>query len=421
MTSLLKTGQIIFNNIDNFKIIEEDIKLKIDGDYTLVEIEYNILNIGEQTEVMYSFPIDISAYDIEDYEEILNREILDFKITSNNDNLKYSITVPKKSEKIDYIEIFDTDRTVKIDTARMFYNTALNFKKDELKSLKVQYKVKNQLLELVTTKSMLASHTERLFYYDVTPAKGWGNGIVEKFKLSIDFTDVINKEGKAILLPQNGIWNKNNYLVEYENFNLNEAKDIVLSYNIDDYLDAEYFNKYGISENHITSISASSTLEPEEKWNYEPENLIDHDYTSVWVEGKDDNAIGEYIEIEIKDFYIGYIGIINGHNFSEKTYNNNSRLLQVKLELELDPEGKFFRGGTNNKIEKIVKIRDLGWAKITKNNFVGKVQELYDFGDFPAATQKVRIYIDKVKNGDVYQDLCISEIIILGYPYERFK
>lgn len=415
-TEVLKTGQVEFKNLENFTIEEEVIKLKIDGDYTIVNVLYKIKNNGSDQNVTYTFPIDVSSKD----SDIISKEIDGFEMFDNSNPLSFSLSDYTETTKITYPEIFDSRSTVNLKSNRMFYITNLDFLSNEVKELRIKYKVKNQLLSLITTKSMIPSFTERIFYYDVTPSKNWGNGIVKKFSYNIDFTDVIQKEGTFPLLPDNGQWNGFNFSFIKDNYDLNNAEDIIFSYDITKYLESTFFKEKMIKKSSIKSLNASSTLAPEEKWDYKVENLFDNNYKTVWVEGSEGNGIGDYIEIELENFNIGYIGIINGHNHSEKTYTENSRAIKIKYEMELDENGPYYRS-SKNIIEGTFDLKDIGFRNINSYNFSESVQRIFKYGDGGVPTKKVKLSILSALDGSKYNDLCISEIIILGYTYEELQ
>ena len=96
----------------------------------------------------------------------------------------------------------------------------------------------------------------------------------------------------------------------------------------------------------VKSIKASSELKENKGINYSPKNAHDFDKNTAWVEGKSDYGIGEFIEYtfdfsEIKE-YNGSLGInrillANGYKKNKLTWQNNSRVKQLKVYLNDKP------------------------------------------------------------------------------------
>lgn len=81
-------------------------------------------------------------------------------------------------------------------------------------------------------------------------------------------------------------------------------------------------------------LKASSTLAPQGKFNYKVSNMGDNDPTTAWVEGHADYGIGEYVEFN--DLGIGHdseVNILNGYQASRSSWENNSRVKQLKFSL----------------------------------------------------------------------------------------
>ncbi len=96
----------------------------------------------------------------------------------------------------------------------------------------------------------------------------------------------------------------------------------------------------------VKSIKASSELKENNGINYSPKNAHDFDKNTAWIEGKTDFGIGEFIEYcfdfsEIEG-YNGGLGInrillANGYKKNKPTWENNSRIKQLKVYLDEKP------------------------------------------------------------------------------------
>ena len=72
---------------------------------------------------------------------------------------------------------------------------------------------------------------------------------------------------------------------------------------------------------------ASSTLN-----NYPVSNILDHDFSTAWVEGGIGNGIGEKIRIELSEpILLEQIIIMNGYQKSLKTYLENNIVKKLKI------------------------------------------------------------------------------------------
>lgn len=76
--------------------------------------------------------------------------------------------------------------------------------------------------------------------------------------------------------------------------------------------------------------SASSTLLSQGKASYQPKNVMDEDPTTVWVEGKPDFGVGEFLEVIMEPWSNG-IYLLNGYQSSRTAWENNSRVKQMQV------------------------------------------------------------------------------------------
>jgi hypothetical protein len=420
-TLLLRTGNIEFINQSGFRIDEEHINFLVDGDFTDVTVNYKITNTNSnERSITYAFPVDVYSEDGEYSAETLSEEVSNFQIFDNETALNYNISDKTERITFDYPEIYSQSRNVRMDAVRIYYTSNFIFRSNEEKFIQVKYRAKNQYLNLLFTKSIIPDYSDRLFFYNLEPSKNWGNGMVKDFSYTIDFTKVNYVGGKPVALPDGGELEESIYRFAARDFNLNSAKNIMFTYDIRDYLISCFFIEKRLTGESIKSITASSTLDPDCNWSYDVENLIDLNFETVWVEGVDGSGSGESVEIELENFNVGYIGIINGFNHSEELYKNNSRALKIKYEIELDPEGPYSRSRSNT-LEGEAVLNDIGYQEITVYNFSTFTQRIFNAGDAGVPVKKIRITILNAIDGEKFTDLCLSEIVILGYTYEELQ
>ncbi|MGN9167659.1 hypothetical protein DX902_03640 [Paenibacillus jamilae] len=143
---------------------------------------------------------------------------------------------------------------------------------------------------------------------------------------------------------------------------------------------ANDFSKYE-SEIKVHQIKASSTLPSKGTQTYDAKNLVDRDSSTAWCEGVNGNGEGETIVLDLGSLQkVNGIQIINGYAKSEKSYRENNRVQQLKLE---------FSDGSS------LEMNDFNTRKKFKE---------------PIHTSFIKLTILSVERGTKYQDTCISDI-----------
>lgn len=134
-------------------------------------------------------------------------------------------------------------------------------------------------------------------------------------------------------------------VLTYTTTQKNTDTQIRLSYTASDYRgqqEAQYCaQKPDIDENIsnaiIKKVKASDALDPMTDNNgktatYDPENAIDGDYRTAWVEGTDGAGIGPWIELDFDGVHkINGIEISNGYKKEEGLYHRNLRIKKVRI------------------------------------------------------------------------------------------
>lgn len=147
-----------------------------------------------------------------------------------------------------------------------------------------------------------------------------------------------------------------------------------------------------ISNDIIAGVRASSTLAPQSdsrgNYTYVPENAVDGDYNTAWVEGVDGTGAGQYIELDFDAKHaVNGIEISNGYRKRKDLYEKNSRVRTVRIcfsdgEMEEYVLDDVFQG--------------------TQRIDFSKAHE----------TEYIRIEIVDVYEGTKYQDTCITDMSI---------
>ena len=170
-------------------------------------------------------------------------------------------------------------------------------------------------------------------------------------------------------------------------------------------------NKYGETVNSVWDIigmecswycgggnydvKASSELNNQKNNTYKAKSANDLSYETAWVEGKQNDGIGEFIEFffENKSPRITSIIISNGYMKSEKTWRNNNRVKSLKLYV-------------NNKVYGILELEDSRTDQIFKIGTFGHNKDGSDL--------ILKFEISEIYKGDKYNDTAITEIYFDG-------
>ena len=143
------------------------------------------------------------------------------------------------------------------------------------------------------------------------------------------------------------------------------------------------------------SVKASSALQPEKGIVYKAENANDLSYKTAWVEGKDDEGIGEYLEYYFKNSSprVTKIIISNGYMKSETAWKNNNRVKKLTLFV-------------NGKIYGVLNLED------------SRSDQVFDIGTFGrnknGSDLILKFEILEIYKGDKFNDTAITEIYFDG-------
>jgi len=322
-SSILTSGNIMFENFDNIRLESESINFIINQDFIEVEVFYHLVNEGGDQRVNYGFPIQFT--DNIEYSAdkgLVETEIKYFKIYDGNTELSYTTSITNNTNE--YIVDYDSFNEYKVNSFYKWFLTSLFFSEGEKKTLVVNYCFKTQFDDWEFSKSFFPTFSDRYFEYILGPAGYWSDGIVNQFYYNINFRSVLNNGGKVTKIPEYGLWISDTcYVFIAEDYNIYEADPIEVQYNIEDWKKSDYCRNNYISIKNITDVRVSSTLGINDNINYSKSNLFDSDFSTAWVEGSSGLGIGEEIEIDINEFNIGYLGIINGYTKNEKIFYIN--------------------------------------------------------------------------------------------------
>lgn len=430
------------------------------GRYTLVRVEYLLLNTSTKdfVNLPYGFPIDyyrqgtrrwaltdgISERVAEvgwrdDYvSEVvfsLNGIQLPFQVSADS-LLKAGrpLLIPTEEAKDKNGDLFETRLdsinydlyNYESDLLRRWYYTRLNIPAGKAVTLVVQYRVENSCTVSLSEQEALVSQPRGQcgFAYDFSPASYWGNGKAETFAVMVDVSRVRtgrNLEDTGSCVPHGLPMHKtkgDRWHYEARNFDLAKAEPLIFYYwfkNEPARL-TDLFNHRIAPSRYTVEVSGSDPK-------YPAANLSDMDLGTATVLrlGKGDSL---YITVRFKQpTKVKTILFYNGYCKDATTWRNNSRVASMMV---YNPSGDhhdpFFCEYYNTTPEKMVP----SYKKVPKtlrtstpDNFtwqsltdVAEIIHISDYYGNPPLTE-IRFSIATTTRGVKYDDLCISEIILL--------
>ncbi len=398
-----KTGDIVLMKYAGIKLIKENLKIKLDGDYSLVTVNYILENKSSYKKgITYGFPVELLANS--DWGEEEEDFLVDIKFSMNVNVLPLKSQTDLSEFKSEVKDFKENEVSVK----RRWYVVEFSIEKEETIQLTVSYKVKNSFIDWATSKSFFENYDERKFIYDFTPAHKWGNGSVESMNIEVDASKIIANGGKVNIKGVSLSKNKGIYNLTENNFDLKNALPLYISYENKSKNFSKRVLKHRISEKHIKKVKVSSKL----RGDYEKENLFDINFNTAWVEGKRGPGIGEKIEIELDNYKVAAICLINGYSKNAEVFKKNNRLKKIKVDTEMidyEDASKII------KQSKEIIFKDKKFKEINLNNFYHLNETVEDYGGFLLKVKKITITILEVYRGTTYNDTCISELFLLGY------
>lgn len=148
------------------------------------------------------------------------------------------------------------------------------------------------------------------------------------------------------------------------------------------------------------SIYASSTLKPYKDLDYKAENVHDFSLRTAWVEGVKQYGTGESITFKFARYSppVTTVEIFNGYMKSDKTWQENSRVKQLKLYV-------------NGKPYALLNLKDI------------KSKQIFNIGSHQGQKNALilKFEIVDVYKGDKYDDVAISEIEFDGTGVHCFS
>jgi len=417
----LGTGQLKIQNSRNISIEEENLDIWLYRGYAKVQVIYKMRNYGEESSIKLGFPSLIS--DNSGYKPP-KQEIIDYKIHEKTNELfseTKELSSMYKLSKMNYEPILLHERYASESKEKHpkigFYYSDILFRKNETKIITITYT--SNYFFTQDFSSMWVSFSKSTFRYLLSFGSTW-KGSIKKGRATI-YSENIQSE--INIMPKNRfIQNKYIYMWKFRNLEPKRQDDLTITINTK--IQKEWIPRendrnavlFTLNKQNLLytvkpkTISASSYLQ-----NYLPSKILDNDLKTAWVEGQDNDGIGETITFSFyKKSKIYKIGIVPGYNKNKELFYKNNRVSQIEI---------LFDG----KLVKNVEIPD-GYTSyqyfkdpLTYANLYHSYNSYY-FIDIPINTPKVKevtLKILGIYEGSEYRDTCISEVLFLEKLIEK--
>jgi len=399
-SSIARTGNIKLIPKTSISIEQENLSIKFYDDYADVQVKYYIFNNGKDDSVSFGFPVDylLEGIYFEEIEQELKKddEIKNFEIYDGDKKLNAI-----ESKETEELAVKGYTGAESFKAKRQWFVTDINLLANKNKIITIKYKIKCQLDDWFYGDELFPTFSDRYFIYTFSPAGNWGDGTIKKFNLEIDFTQNLKKGAKIKSINLKGyIYNNGKYSYQTENFKPAQAEDLIIKYDNSPYNLTQSLKDYRIKKENIVYIKASSTFGPK----YSVKNLLDGKLETAWVEGATGYGKGEWIEMEIENFMLTGILIVNGYTKNKNTFYNNGQVYKMKVNINNDDLNE----------TKIIEIKPRKYTELNKMSFAPFMDTLASFYPGYIYSAKIRLTIADVIKGNKYSDTAISELILWG-------
>lgn len=323
--------------------------------------------------------------------------------------------------------------------SRRWFYTRLDIPAGQVVMLEVHYKVEHFYQEGLTDHSdyfenrILHYYCDGSFSFDFSPASYWGNGKAQRFVAELDAShiEILSDEYyfRGLARKHSGIQGLNMKKVtkdlwryEATDFDFAAAKPFVV-----DFWSQEATQPIAKILNHRIDPKNYTFIFSGEDPKYPAKNLSDGDLSTAMVL-RPDSTGAYYLTIQLKDtnFIPDGVVIYNGYCKNREVWRNNSRIGTIEAK-EIIKTQQF-----NNYYKKLYfqedeynlygdwatlpprEPRAFDWQNLTNSAIVVKAGRGHYWEHFEG--YKIRIKISEITPGQKYNDLCISEIILVGTP-----
>ena len=396
-TSGLGTGGPRLGRSQQVRLVSEELSITVGDSLVEATAVYELENTGGPVEVDYAVPIE----SLRGYEDLPRARQAAVVLLKDGSRLPVETVVTRDS--IPHPEGWT------VPGLTTWHTTALPFDSAETITVTARVTMPPYYEDFSTTKSFFPSWSARHFRWTLAPAGGWGSGVADSFSCRVDMRPVLALGCEVDSVRGPGGWAEEGlWTAEETDFDMMSAPPLELFWREDSLLLRRFVEAHVLRSQDILSIRVSSILDDQGDFDYGPRNLLDGDHSTVWAEGDPGPGRGQGIEVELPEgFRLGSVAIVNGYRRSPATLRDNARAAEVICGLVF-PE--HFRDGR-------VDYRRVSLADPLAEGYhprrLGPFQLLLDVG-VPLPVRTLRIEVVEVHPGDAFEDLCISELVLLG-------
>ncbi|WP_338813972.1 hypothetical protein V9L05_00675 [Bernardetia sp. Wsw4-3y2] len=431
-----KTGNIRLLQNADIELLEEKLFIKVVDDTTYIEVHYFLKNKGKTQKVHYGFPIDLydGTWGADDYG-------VPFEIVPYYDFRKYvpyfepylngekKEIVFWKQEKAYTANIYNEtylhknsiEKDVSVD--RLWYVLKLDFEKNSIQELTIKYAVLNRKRGSYGGQmGFVPTTTKRYFVYDLFPSSSWSDGIVGKFSLELDLSDLKKHDCEYKIEGLENLDKNENEIYSFEqtNFDLKKRSYIGVTYdNTSRFIVRFWKDHYGTAGIDSIASSAPNT-------NY----LIDNDPNTVW-KGKE----GDWIKIFTKKrfvrdnrYYVIPNGVVflNGDYSSKEAFEESGKIKSMYMKannIQIKEPNSFLKNDTLRIYRKLLNLppshyflegNDIYEVLESPTKYSFFYSRMYDGLSVNYNTFFKIIEIKLVKSTQPTKEISISDLYVLG-------
>lgn len=410
ISNFYKFDRIKLMSRADVKLQKEVLNITINDDWSDIHVLYILTNTDtEGVDVKYGFPVDYFNEKCEDcghWDSVFIK-----KFTIKADGKKLNVMELKDIEKFNAPETDDTGNNYDVEYYRRWYVSEFSIPENSSVILEIGFTLKSAYsdYDVFEDDGFLSKYNPRFIRYDLSPARFWGDATIENFTVNIDAKNIANNFGTINI---DGIkCNKQedgSFTYHTNSFEITPSSQIIIKYTDDNILNSKKIEKDLIPKNRI-NVKCSSELQG----NYSAGNLIDNKFSTAWVEGKEGEGIGEWVEFEIKNCEIYNILILNGYRKSKKIYEENSRPGKLQLSIDYYDGKKVMNNYTDT-----VELKEKEFLGVPGKKNISKQINIINIPSYCWEITKVRMTILDVRKGTKYEDTAISEIFLIGKAKE---
>ena len=466
VSALLRSANPAPRTISDIHVIREELRIK-PGIYTKVSVRYFLWNASanDYKDIDYAFPIDYQG----NGEKYVNSGLMDDMYSESkflvgwHDNYIKEVSFKANDVPLPFavspetiVETADKQTLQGLDQmivpgeltkeeaeleyicstiGRKWFYTQFSIAAGETMVLDVDYLLLNSA-RIFANGQLKREWSHSRFYYDLSPAAHWGNGVTRDIDIEIDISDVSKiytgdelqelfgyDYPEEVKLPIRFEEQENKLIFRSHNFDFNTAQPIYLNYLNPRALPplAEWL-PYRIPNNKYTMRASK------ENASYPVSNLVDMDLKTAWaVPWKEGEDITLTIKFD-KPLRLGAIAMLGGYHKTAKTYFENCRPGDIEVSVQVLIPEDVFDEKTGNYVD-TGKYREDTQEFYSPYDDERKVDGCVEttFDDLMACSiikqsniwyrflvKELTITFRDITSGQKYNDLCATELILLS-------